>query len=52
MAELTVTLTCPACVHASIETMPTNGCVVFHECVACHTSQTKIRRLLRLLLVR
>ena len=29
------TLTCPACGHASIESMPTDACVYFHECVHC-----------------
>ena len=36
MADLTATLTCPACGHASVETMPTDGCIAFHECAACH----------------
>ncbi|WP_236585414.1 GDCCVxC domain-containing (seleno)protein [Dyella sp. EPa41] len=29
------TLTCPECGHRSTETMPTNACVFFHDCVAC-----------------
>jgi len=29
-------LTCPACGFASIEVMPTDACVYFHECVNCH----------------
>ncbi|EIM01059.1 MULTISPECIES: GDCCVxC domain-containing (seleno)protein [Rhodanobacter] len=29
------TLTCPGCGHSSIETMPTNACVYFHECTHC-----------------
>lgn len=31
------TLTCPACGHASAETMPTDACVYFYECTSCHT---------------
>ena len=30
-------LTCPACGYVSTETMPTDACVYFHECVNCHT---------------
>ncbi|HEX2140201.1 MAG TPA: GDCCVxC domain-containing (seleno)protein [Woeseiaceae bacterium] len=30
-------LTCPHCGRASIETMPTNACVYFHECEGCGT---------------
>lgn len=30
-------LTCPACGHKSIETMPTNACIYFHECAGCGT---------------
>ncbi|MEQ9103523.1 MAG: GDCCVxC domain-containing (seleno)protein [Rhodothermales bacterium] len=29
------TLTCPACGHASVETMPENACVRFYDCTAC-----------------
>ncbi|WP_225737675.1 GDCCVxC domain-containing (seleno)protein [Dyella acidiphila] len=29
------TLTCPHCGHQSIETMPTNACLFFHECAGC-----------------
>lgn len=29
------TLTCPACGHQSLETMPTNACIFFHECAGC-----------------
>jgi hypothetical protein len=29
------TITCPHCGHASVETMPTNACVYFHECAGC-----------------
>jgi hypothetical protein len=28
-------LTCPECGHQSVETMPTNACVFFHECAGC-----------------
>lgn len=30
------TLSCPGCGHATIETMPTDACVWFHECECCH----------------
>ena len=36
MADLTVTMTCPACAHAETEIMPTDRCVFFWECPACH----------------
>ncbi|MHB8446796.1 MAG: GDCCVxC domain-containing (seleno)protein [Rudaea sp.] len=29
------TLTCPQCGHASIESMPQNACIYFHECRGC-----------------
>ena len=35
MTALTTTITCPACGHQAVETMPTNCCVVFYECVGC-----------------
>lgn len=28
-------LCCPHCGHASLETMPADACVFFHECVGC-----------------
>lgn len=28
-------LTCPMCGHAETETMPTDACQFFYECVAC-----------------
>ena len=28
-------LTCPRCGHESIETMPTDACIYFHECAGC-----------------
>lgn len=31
------TLTCPVCAHQQKETMPTDACRWFYECVACHT---------------
>lgn len=37
MATLITTLTCPACGHRAIETMPTDRCVFFYECEACKT---------------
>ncbi|MBA3897448.1 MAG: hypothetical protein H0X36_10025 [Sphingomonadaceae bacterium] len=35
MPELQSTLTCPECGAQSIETMPTNACIYFHECRSC-----------------
>ncbi|HSD37975.1 MAG TPA: GDCCVxC domain-containing (seleno)protein [Rhodocyclaceae bacterium] len=29
------TLTCPHCGHASLEVMPTDACIYFHQCGAC-----------------
>lgn len=29
-------LTCPHCGHRSVETMPINACVFFHDCAGCH----------------
>ncbi|MGH7947141.1 MAG: GDCCVxC domain-containing (seleno)protein, partial [Opitutaceae bacterium] len=29
-------LTCPQCGHISAESMPTDACIYFHECVACN----------------
>jgi hypothetical protein len=29
-------LTCPCCGFVSVETMPTDACVYFHECARCH----------------
>jgi hypothetical protein len=31
------TLTCPACGHVEVETMPADACQFFYECAACHT---------------
>ena len=36
MADLLVTMTCPACDRAATETMPTDRCVFFWECPGCH----------------
>jgi hypothetical protein len=37
MATITTSeLTCPKCGHASIEAMPTDACLWFHECAGCH----------------
>jgi hypothetical protein len=30
-------LTCPACGHAKLETMPTDACQWFYECERCKT---------------
>jgi hypothetical protein len=30
-------LTCPACGLATVETMPTDACLYFHECPGCGT---------------
>ena len=30
------TLTCPHCGHRSVERMPEDACVFFHECCGCH----------------
>jgi len=29
-------LTCPQCGFASVEVMPTDACVFFHQCAGCH----------------
>jgi hypothetical protein len=33
--ELSSLLTCPACGHESLETMPETACQFFHECATC-----------------
>lgn len=33
----TSVLSCPSCGHAETLTMPTDACVYFHECAACHS---------------
>ncbi|HUP06712.1 MAG TPA: GDCCVxC domain-containing (seleno)protein [Caldimonas sp.] len=33
---LVSTLTCPDCGATSVESMPTDACVYFHECRGCH----------------
>ncbi|WP_284735614.1 GDCCVxC domain-containing (seleno)protein [Dongia deserti] len=35
MIELRSTITCPACGHDVIETMPTDSCQYFYECRGC-----------------
>lgn len=30
-------LTCPHCGHSQQETMPTDACLFYYECPACHT---------------
>ena len=30
-------ITCPHCGHVSLETMPTNACLYFFECIGCGT---------------
>jgi hypothetical protein len=30
-------LTCPHCGALSVENMPTDACIYFHECASCHT---------------
>ena len=33
--ELRSVITCPSCGHRAEETMPTDACVHFYECVGC-----------------
>jgi len=33
--ELRSTLVCPHCAHRSVETMPVDACIYFHECAGC-----------------
>ncbi|MGH8213596.1 MAG: GDCCVxC domain-containing (seleno)protein [Rhodanobacteraceae bacterium] len=33
--HLACRITCPACGHTAIESMPTNMCVFFYECAGC-----------------
>ena len=35
VVELESTITCPICSHEETETMPTNACQFFYECVGC-----------------
>jgi hypothetical protein len=37
MIELRSTITCPACGHQAVETMPTDACRYFYECKSCGT---------------
>ena len=51
MADLLVTVTCPTCGHAAIETMPTDRCVLLGVPWLPRHRQAEGHRLLRLLLV-
>ncbi|HKD21668.1 MAG TPA: GDCCVxC domain-containing (seleno)protein [Rhizomicrobium sp.] len=35
MTALQSTITCPACGHASSESMPTDACLYFYDCKGC-----------------
>lgn len=35
--KLESTITCPVCGYAKTETMPTDACQFFYECVGCGT---------------
>jgi hypothetical protein len=35
MVELQSTITCPACGHSAIETMPTDACQILYTCELC-----------------
>ena len=35
MVELQSTMTCPACGHAAVETMPTDACQYVYDCRHC-----------------
>jgi hypothetical protein len=35
--DLISTITCPRCSATHTETMPTDQCLYFYECPACHT---------------
>jgi DNA-directed RNA polymerase subunit RPC12/RpoP len=53
MMELQSTITCPACGHTAIETMPTDACRYIYDCKACGAQlKPKKGRLLRVLLPR
>jgi hypothetical protein len=36
--QLQSTLTCPHCGHQKQETMPTDACLYFYECLSCHAT--------------
>ena len=38
MADLSVSITCPACQQAASATMPDDRCVVSYECPSCGTT--------------
>ncbi len=35
-AQLESVLTCPECGHAATETMPTDACIFFYDCLQCN----------------
>lgn len=35
MIALQSTITCPACGHSAVETMPTDACQIRHACARC-----------------
>lgn len=35
--QLQSKITCPACGHQHIETMPTDACQFYYECTGCHS---------------
>ena len=35
--KLVSTITCPVCGHRRTETMPTDACQYFYECIGCKT---------------
>lgn len=35
MSALRSTITCPACGHAEVETMPTDACQIVYTCKSC-----------------
>jgi hypothetical protein len=37
LMQLESTLTCPACQHQAVETMPTDACQFFYDCKGCGT---------------
>src|SRR3954464_4813717 len=37
LMQLKSTLTCPACQHQAVETMPTDACRFFYDCKGCGT---------------
>lgn len=35
--NMTCQLTCPACGHVAVETMPADACIYFYDCRGCRT---------------